>query len=111
MLDERFVGFGADKVEHWHKFMCKEHAELVVSHEFYIVHITLGHSHARWSGVSRSNAELDGEKKNMDRWRLENRRLWRATQKHTKCEKNAFQEWPSEDKVYPPGVTPAHNPG
>ena len=70
MFDERYVGYGADKVEQFHRVMCKGR-ELLVSPDYYIVHAHL----ASASNSSATPEQVEGTQGNWGE--DDNAKMWK----------------------------------
>ena len=73
-FDERYVGYGADKAEHFHRVMLRER-ELIVSPDFFVVHAHIGGlSAAHFADGSKGNWGTDA---NAQRWKDNNERMFK----------------------------------
>lgn len=91
-FDERYVGYGADKVEHFYRVAC-EGRELVVAHDLFMVHITIGsfrdwkHTHASGAGdadvtTTSTRAATGLRLENNMRWTEQNRAWFEGSHGH-----------------------------
>jgi hypothetical protein len=90
-FDERFVGYGGDKAEQFHRTMARNAQQLLVSPDFFIVHASLSAESVRLSPLHQheetaateltvqlgggSHKVWDGGDKNVEHWKRSNSEL------------------------------------